>query len=124
MSSTWTQALKTSMKTPTFLVVFVVLLAGAIGINGATSALKLKFRKEAMPLTAKEGLTALPATMGTWVQVPEPQTVNADTQHELGTDQYVFRNYVNIAPAAGGGVATATRCSRSSRCRQRTGRTA
>jgi hypothetical protein len=106
--SNFIQAFKISLRRPTFLVVFVVLLAGAIGLNAATSALKLRFRKEAMSLRKKEGLTALPAQLGTWLEVPEPQTINPDQAHELGTDQYVFRNYVNIG-AGPAGVPVATR---------------
>lgn len=104
MNSGWSNALKQSLRRPTFLVVFLVLLGSAIGINAATSAMKLHFRKQALPLRAKEGLTALPLQLGSWVCVPEAQTVNADTAHELHTDQYVFRDYVDTSAQATGVV--------------------
>ena len=95
MSSAFTDALKTSLKRPAFLAVMLVLLLGAVGINAATSAMQLYFRKEPLPLRAKEGLTALPMQVGDWVAVQETHTVNPDLAHELGTDQYVFRTYVD-----------------------------
>jgi hypothetical protein len=107
MSSTgWNDALKQSLRRPGFLVVLLVLLVGAIGINAATTAMKLHFRKEAMPLRAKEGLSALPTQLGTWVMVPEVQTVNPDMAHELGTDKYVFRTYVDTAALYNGNPIT------------------
>src|SRR5437868_2098639 len=64
-------AFKESLRKPTFLVVLLVLLVGAVGINGATSAMKLHFRKEALPLRAAEGLDALPDKVDTVPHVPD-----------------------------------------------------
>ncbi|HEY7117448.1 MAG TPA: hypothetical protein VH475_12745 [Tepidisphaeraceae bacterium] len=102
MSSQWSEAIKASLKRPNFLIVLAVLFAGAVGINAATSAMRLHFRKEAMQLRAKEGLTAVPEQLGTWVCVREPHTVNPDLAHDLGTDEYVFRTYVDTAATTGG----------------------
>lgn len=103
MSSTgWNNALRQSLRRPTFLVVLAVLLAGAIGINAATTAMKLHFRKEALPLRAKDGLSALPTQLGSWVMVPEAHTVNPDMEHELQTDKYVFRTYVDVSAVYAG----------------------
>jgi len=98
----WSDAIKSSLKRPTFLVVLIVLLVGAVGINYTASAMKLKFRKEAMALRDKDGLNALPQQLGSWVIVPEPQTVNPDLVHDLGTDKFVFREYVDTSATAGG----------------------
>jgi hypothetical protein len=106
MSSDWTNAFKQSLKRPSFAIVLLVLLGGAIGIEGASRALQLHFRKEAMPLRAKDGLTALPIQLGSWICVPEPHTVNADLEHELGTHEYVFRTYVDLSATAGGAPVT------------------
>ena len=102
MSQHWSEALKQSFKRPGFLAVTLVLLLGAVGINAATSAMKLHFRKEALPLRAKEGLAALPLQIGTWVCVPETHTIDPDTAHELHTDQYLFRTYVDVGPQPNG----------------------
>ena len=98
-------ALKAALRRPAFLGVVVVLFVGAVGMNAATSAMQWHFRKEAMPLRAKEGLTALPLEMGSWVCVPEPTTINPDLAHELHTDQYVFRTYVDTSATAPGSTA-------------------
>jgi len=95
-------AFKESLRKPTFLVVLLVLLVGAVGINGATSAMKLHFRKEALALRAAEGLDALPDKIGTWVRVPEPHVLDSEMVHNLGTDKYVFRDYVDTGLIIGG----------------------
>lgn len=87
-------AFKQSLKRPSFMIVMLVLLVGAVGINAATSALHLFFRKEALPLKAE--LSTLPLRMGDWVCVPETHTVDPDMEHALGTDKYVFRTYVDV----------------------------
>ncbi len=106
MSSDWTNAFKQSLKRPSFAIVLLVLLVGAIGIEGASRAMQLHFRKEAMPLRARDGLTALPQQLGSWICVPEPHTVNADLEHELGTHEYVFRQYVDLSAMSGGAPVT------------------
>ena len=103
----WSDAFKQSLRRPGFLVVSLVLLIGAVGINAATSAMKLHFRKEALPLRHKDGLAALPLQLGSnWVCVPETRTIDIDTQHELHTDQYVFRDYINVNAKGDGGPVT------------------
>jgi hypothetical protein len=109
MSTQWSNALRQSFRRPTFLVVLLVLLVGAIGINAATTAMKLHFRKEALPLRAKTGLGDLPDQIGSWVRVPEPQTVNPDLEHSLGTDKYVFRTYVDVSATGTDGDVVAKR---------------
>ena len=97
MNPKLSEAMKLSLRRPTFVLVLLVLFLGAVGINAATSAMQLHFRKEAMPLRAPEGLAALPLEVGSWVCVPEVHTVNPDLAHDLGTNQYVFRTYVDTA---------------------------
>src|SRR5258706_3761020 len=110
MSTTpWSNAFKQSLRRPGFLLVLLVLLAGAIGMNAATSALKLHFRKQALSLRSKEGLTALPLQIGSWICVPETHTINPDEAHELQTDQYVFRDYVDLEATNSEGKPVATR---------------
>jgi hypothetical protein len=102
MPTGWNNALKLSLRRPTFLVVLLVLLVSAIGINAATTAMKLYFKKEALPLRAKEGLSALPTQLGPWVAIPEAHTINPDMAHELGTDKYVFRTYIDTSATYNG----------------------
>lgn len=102
MNPKLSEAMKTCLRRPTFVLVLLVLFIGAVGINAATSAMQLHFRKEAMPLRAPEGLAAFPQEVGTWVCVPEVHTVNADLAHDLGTNQYVFRTYVDTSAVVPG----------------------
>jgi hypothetical protein len=96
-------AFKESIRKPSYLVVLLVLLIGAVGINAATTAMKLHFRKEALPLRGADGLDALPDELGTWVAVPEPRRIlDADLEHSLGTNKYLFRDYVDTATPVGG----------------------
>jgi len=100
---------RSSPRRPAFWIVAGVLLASAVGLNAASSVMKLYFRKEALPLRAPEGLMALPREIGTWVMVPEAHTVDADLIHSLGTDKYVFRKYVDTAALGRTGLKIASK---------------
>ncbi len=110
MSSELSSAFKQALKRPGFLAVLLVLLLGAVGINAATSALHLFFRKEALPLRSPQGLNALPTKIGNWMAVPDAHTIDADTEHSLGTDKYLFRDYVDLdaMPTSGGVIHVTT----------------
>jgi hypothetical protein len=109
MSTPWSNAFKQSLKRPSFLLVLLVLLVGAVGINAATSALKLHFRKLPLPLRSPQGLAAIPLQLGNWICIPETHTINPDEAHELQTDQYVFRDYVDLDAVGANGVKVAKR---------------
>jgi hypothetical protein len=78
---------------PGFVVVAVILLIGAIGLNGATQYMKLYFKKQPVPLARP--LDSVPLKMGHWVQVSKDQPLEHDFQEVLGTDQFIFRDYVD-----------------------------
>jgi hypothetical protein len=88
-------ALGSLARSPAFVVAGAILLLAAIGINGATQALSLNFRKQAVPL--RQPLATLPKKLGPWVQVSKDQALSEDIQHVLGTEKYIFRDYVNSA---------------------------
>ena len=94
MSSELNNAVKKSVKQPGFLLVAVILLAGALGLNAATSFLKLHFRKEALPLRGELSLLTK-KDLGGWVWVPEQHTLDADLIHALGTDKFVMCTFVD-----------------------------
>jgi len=76
-----------------FIVVLVVLGLTAMGLNAAVGYLKVTFRKEAVhPARA---MKELPAAFGPWKQVSMDVPLEADLQAALGTEDYVFRDYVN-----------------------------
>src|SRR2546423_11416593 len=87
------RAVMTVLKQPTFLIVAVVLLAAAVGLNAAVNVLKLHFKKE--PVALARPLAAIPDRFGTWVQVSQDQPLDKEMQDVLGTDKYIFRDYVD-----------------------------
>ncbi len=76
----------------------VLLALAAVGLNAATQALQLNFRKEPVPLAVsrlddvKEGI---PARVGKWVQVTKDEPLDHAVQEVLGTKEFVFRDYVD-----------------------------
>src|SRR5438034_3684808 len=82
---------------PSFVVVVVILLAAALGLNTAVGYLQLHFKKEPVPLA--KPLSVIPDRLGTWVQVSQDQALNKEFQDVLGTDQYIFRDYVDESKA-------------------------
>jgi Protein of unknown function (DUF3485) len=79
---------------PSFVAVVVVLLVAAIGLNTAVAKLQLHFKKLPVPLALP--LTNLPLQMGNWIQVSRDEPLDPDVQEVLGTDKYVFRDYLDF----------------------------
>lgn len=74
-----------------FFVVAAVLLFAGVGLNTAIARLGINLRKA--PVDLRQPLVAIKSELGPWVQVSLDRALNADTEHELGTKLYVFRNY-------------------------------
>lgn len=91
------RSLRRLVSQPDFVLAFVLLGVGALGLNFATGYLKLHFRKQSVPLRVArwDGVDGIPATMGKWVQVSVDKPLDPDVEHILGTSQYVYRDYVN-----------------------------
>jgi hypothetical protein len=87
------QALGRAFKQPAFVIVVVLLLAAALGLNAAVSFMQLHFKKEPVPLA--HPLTVIPDRFGSWVQVSQDKALDKELQDVLGTDQYIFREYVD-----------------------------
>jgi hypothetical protein len=87
------ESLKRVLKQPAFLVVTIILLVCAVGLNGATRFLQIHFKKLPVPLARP--LNSVPAKIGPWVQVSMDQTITHEFEEVLGTDKYVFRDYVD-----------------------------
>jgi hypothetical protein len=78
---------------PHFLTAFVVLFAAALTFNAATQFLKLNFRKEAVPL--RKPIDTIPSRLGPWLKLTKDEPLDREMQDVLGTDKYVFRDYVD-----------------------------
>lgn len=76
-----------------FIVVIIVLGLAAVGLNGATSYLRLYFKK--LPVSLSQPLKEIPAQLGPWKQVFSDRPLESDIEHVLGTEEYVFRLYAD-----------------------------
>jgi hypothetical protein len=82
------------MVQPTFLAVAGILLVAAIAFNGFVWNLKLHFKKEAVaqPRSFRE----LPPLMGHWLQVSQDDKLDKETEDVLGTEKYIYRDYIQV----------------------------
>ena len=80
-----------------FLVAVGVLAVAAVGLNTAARALEMYFKKLPVPLRHKldDDRAGLPRELGPWVTVQQTSSLNPDVQHTLGTNEFVFRTYVD-----------------------------
>lgn len=79
-----------------FIIVAVVLLLAAVGLNAAVSFLQLHFKKEPVPMRASFK-DAMPLVIGDWVQVARDENLPPDLKAALGTDEYLFCSYVKAS---------------------------
>jgi len=89
------QSVQRAFRQPAFLLATVLLLAAAIGLNTAVARLQVHFKK--LPLPLAHDLTTIPKQFGNWVQVSVDQPLDAELQQELGTDKYIFRDYIDTS---------------------------
>lgn len=98
------RAVRRLLSQPDFVAVFVALGAAAVGLNLVTEHLKLHYRKEPLKLRyALDGPSGISSRLGPWIQATRDVPIPSDTEHVLGTNQYVFRWYINtdeIGPEA------------------------
>jgi hypothetical protein len=92
-SAQFSRALSRVLRQPAFLAAFVVLLVAAVGLNASVQFLKLHFKKQPVPLARP--LTLVPDRFGPWVQVTPDKAIDHEIQDVLGTDQYIFREYID-----------------------------
>jgi hypothetical protein len=82
-----------ALRQPSFFVIVIVLLFAAVGLNASVQFLKLHFKKDAVGLVRPLG--AIPDRFGSWVQVSQDQPLDSEIEDVLGTDKYIFRDYVD-----------------------------
>jgi Protein of unknown function (DUF3485) len=79
---------------PAFIAAVVVLAVAALGLNASVGYLKLHFKKQPVPMARP--LASIPADMGSWQQVSQDEALDPEVEHALGTNQYVFRDYMDV----------------------------
>jgi hypothetical protein len=83
-----------------FIVTAIVLGLAAVGLNGATSYMKLSFQK--LPVELRRPVETIPATLGPWRQVMRDERLMPEIEEALGTQKYIMRFYYDtrrITPA-------------------------
>lgn len=95
-------AFRSLLKQRAFVLVAAILLVAAVGLNAATQFLQLHFRK--LPVQPARPLVEIPEKMGPWLQVSIDETLDPDLIHTLGTDNYVFRDYIDTRVLTPGDV--------------------
>jgi hypothetical protein len=81
------------LRQPAFLVTAGALLVAAVFLNVAVGYLQLHFKKE--PVALAHELGTIPSRVGTWVQVTQDQPLDSEMQDVLGTNKYIFRDYID-----------------------------
>jgi hypothetical protein len=97
-------SLKSIAHQPTFLIAAVVLFIAALTLNGAVQMMKLHFRKE--PVALRHPLDEIPAQLGPWLQVSKDEPLDKEMQDVLGTEKYIFRDFVDTRQISSGELAT------------------
>jgi hypothetical protein len=85
---------------PVFLIAGLVLLAAALTLNGAVQIMKLHFRKE--PVELRHALDTIPQQLGPWLQISKDGPLDKELQDQLGTEKYIFRDYVDTRQISAG----------------------
>ena len=90
---------KAAFSSKSFLLAALVLGLAAVGLNAATEALQVYFKKQPVPLRARldDPSNGVPGQLDSWVMVDEQNTLSPDVQHSLGTSEFIFRTYVDTA---------------------------
>jgi hypothetical protein len=96
-------ALRNMFRQPTFILAATVLFIAALTLNGAVQMMQLHFRKE--PVALRHPLDEIPPQMGPWLQLSKDQPLDKELQDTLGTDKYVFRDYVDTRHVSAGELA-------------------
>jgi hypothetical protein len=78
---------------PPFVVAAIILLIAALSLNGATEFMRLHFKK--LPVALRKEVDTIPSRIGPWMQVSKDQALNKEVVEVLGTEQYIFRDYMD-----------------------------
>lgn len=86
-------AIKRLTRQPGFVAAVVILAVAAAGLNASVGYLKLHFKKHPVPMA--RALASIPADLGVWQQVSLDEALDAEIEHALGTNEYIFRDYMD-----------------------------
>jgi hypothetical protein len=88
-------AVKRLVRQPAFVAAVVILAVAAAGLNASVGYLKLHFKKQPVPMARP--LASMPADLGgVWQQVSLDEALDPEVEHALGTNEYIFRDYMDV----------------------------
>ncbi len=77
-----------------FFFVAGILLIAAFTLNTVTQAMKLHFKKEAVPQPRE--FSSIPRLMGKWLDISEDEKLDKELEDVLATDLYAYRDYIRM----------------------------
>jgi exosortase len=83
-----------TLRSPGFVAASCVLLAGAVGLNGAIVSMRVHLRKLEVQAPDNRQVSAVPRETASWIAVGLDQQMPAEMIEELGTSNYLSRRYV------------------------------
>jgi len=90
----FTSSLGRVLKQPIFLSVCGILLLAAVTLNASVHYMQLYFKKE--PVPQPRDFHELPPVMGHWMQISIDEPLDKEVQDYLGTEKYVYRDYIQV----------------------------
>lgn len=90
---TETRSVSSVRRTIAFVIVLVILTTAAIGLRVTVANMKLTFRK--LPVELPASLVEIRKELGPWAQASVDRALPADIEHELGTKDYIMRDYID-----------------------------
>ncbi|HEV2293259.1 MAG TPA: exosortase-associated EpsI family protein [Tepidisphaeraceae bacterium] len=88
-----TSAIRRMARQPGFVAAVIILAAAAAGLNASVGYMKLHFKKQPVPMARP--LATMPADLGVWQQVSMDEALDPEVEHALGTNEYIFRDYMD-----------------------------
>jgi hypothetical protein len=86
--------MRRGLSQPAFIGVSAVLLLAAVALNFTAASKGLYFKKKAVPQPRE--FREIAPVMGQWMQVSEDKKLDKETQDILGTEKYIYRDYIRV----------------------------
>ncbi len=89
------------LRNPAFVTCVVLLLVSAAGLSATISFLRIHLQKEAIYPPNDRQLRAIPSETKSWIQIGSDEVLGKEMADELGTRNYLNRNYIEKDPPDG-----------------------
>ncbi|MGH7130485.1 MAG: exosortase/archaeosortase family protein [Phycisphaerales bacterium] len=89
------------VRRPSFYVPFVVMLAAAVGLQAAVTTLGIHLKKLKIDAPGNRQVSSIPAQTASWQRIGPDAHYSEEYVDELGTPNYLSRDYIQKKPAKG-----------------------